>query len=166
MSACGSVLRASTTGTMCIIARRDSATTLPLSIFSARSHKLNAAANSAGPTELYMPAWQRKAKSSASRLPGPRARHASSIDGNQLYLHGARKARNDLILHSQEVAAIGVELIGPQMRAGLRVDELGIYPHLVAAVLFASLQHIAHVQVSTDLLYVPGLPLYVKGCCA
>ena len=72
--------------------------------------------------------------------------HAGSIDCD-LYLHRARQAYDDLILHLQEVAALGVELIGPQMRAGFRVDELGIHPYLIAAVLFAPLQHIADAEV-------------------
>src|SRR5580704_1399905 len=52
------------------------------------------------------------------------------------------------------------------MRAGLSVDELGIHPHLIAAVLFAPLQHIAHAEVSADLLYVQGLALVGEGRAA
>ena len=50
---------------------------------------------------------------SASRLPGARARHAERIDGDKLYLHGACDAGNDLVLHLQQIGAIGIELIGP-----------------------------------------------------
>src|SRR5580700_10041487 len=45
------------------------------------------------------------------------------------------------------------------MRAGLSVYELGVHPHLIAAVLFAPLQHIAHAEVSADLLHVRLLAL-------
>ena len=42
-----------------------------------------------------------------------RSRLAGRIDGDQLYLHGACDAGNDLVLHLQEIGAIGIELIGP-----------------------------------------------------
>ena len=42
-----------------------------------------------------------------------RSRHARRIDGDQLYLHGTCEASNDLVLHLQEIGAIGIELIGP-----------------------------------------------------
>src|SRR5580693_8293294 len=52
------------------------------------------------------------------------------------------------------------------MRAGLSVYELGVHPHLIAAVLFAPLQHIAHAEVPADLLHVYGLALIGEGGAA
>src|SRR5271165_6000185 len=52
------------------------------------------------------------------------------------------------------------------MRARLGVDELGVHPHLVAAVLFAPLQHIAHAEVLADLPHVYGLALIGEGGAA
>jgi hypothetical protein len=43
-------------------------------------------------------------------------------------------------VHLQKIGGIGIELVGPEMRAGLSVDELRAHPHLIAAVLFAALQ--------------------------
>ena len=51
------------------------------------------------------------------------------------------------------------------MRAGLSVDELGVHPHLIAAVLFA-LQYIAHAKFSADLLYVRRFALVGEGGAA
>ena len=52
------------------------------------------------------------------------------------------------------------------MRAGLGVDELGVHPHLIAAVLFAALQDVAHAEVFADLLHVHGLALVGEGGAA
>ena len=49
------------------------------------------------------------------------------------------------------------------MRACLGVDELGVHPHLIAAVLFAPLEHIAHAEVSAICFTSAGLPLYVNA---
>jgi hypothetical protein len=43
---------------------------------------------------------------------------------------------------------------------------LGIHPDLIAGVLFAPLQHIAHAEVSADLLYVCGPALVGEGGAA
>ena len=77
--------------------------------------------------------------------------------------HQSLKARARWVtissLHLQQVGAIGIELIGPQMRAVLSVNRaVAFTPHLIAAVLFA-LQHIAHAEVSANLLHVRRLAL-------
>jgi hypothetical protein len=68
-----------------------------------------------------------------------------------------------MILHLQEIDAVGVELIGPEMRAGLRVDELSTHPHAIATQLLASLQHIAHAEIAAHLLHIDGLSLVGEG---
>jgi hypothetical protein len=45
----------------------------------------------------------------------------------------------------------------------LRVNELHVYPHAIAATLDASLQDIAHVQLSTDRLHVDRLSFEGEG---
>src|ERR1700686_771077 len=92
--------------------------------------------------------------------------NASSVYCSQFYLQGPCEAGNDLVLHLQEIGAIGIELIGPQMCACLGIYELGVHAHLIAAALFAALQQIAHAEVSADLLYVYGLALVGEGGAA
>src|ERR1700719_4902758 len=92
--------------------------------------------------------------------------NASSVYCSQFYLQGPCEAGNDLVLHLQEIGAIGIELIGPQMRACLGVYELGMYPYLIAAALFAPLQHVADAEVLADLLHVHGLALVGEGGAA
>jgi len=46
------------------------------------------------------------------------------FDGSELDLKGACKARDDVVLHLQQFALIGVELVRPEVSAGLGVDQL------------------------------------------
>ena len=73
------------------------------------------------------------------------------------------KARDDLVLHVEEVGYGLVEALGPEMIASLGVDELDIDPHAVAAALHRTFEHVAHVQFAADLLHVEGLALVGKG---
>ena len=52
-----------------------------------------------------------------------------------------------------------VEPISPDMRAGLRLDELRGDAHAVARLAHAALQHIAHAEFAPDLLHVDGAAL-------
>jgi hypothetical protein len=51
----------------------------------------------------------------------------------------------------------------PSAIAGLRVDELDVHTHPIAAALNASFQHIAHVQFAADLPHIEGLALVGEG---
>ena len=112
---------------------------------------------------MYVPASHRQGQVLRIEIARARPLNAGSIDCTQLYLHGARETGDDLVLHLQQIGAIGIELIGPQMRAGLGVDELGVDPHLIAAALYAALQHIAHAQILADRLDVHRLALVGEG---
>jgi hypothetical protein len=50
----------------------------------------------------------------------------------------------DLILHLQQIAAVGIEFVDPKMSAVVGVDELSIDPHLCAGWLNRAFQHVAH----------------------
>ena len=70
-----------------------------------------------------------------------------------------REAGGDLVLHLEQVFARLVESIGPDVRAGLRVDQLRVDPHALCAALDAALQNVAHPQGATDLADVDGATL-------
>ena len=70
---------------------------------------------------------------------------------------------DDLVLRLQQIGARGVELFGPEVRAAVGVDELGVDPHLVAARLNRAFQHIAHAQILADRLGVDRLALVGEG---
>src|SRR5260370_19275426 len=105
------------------------------------------------------------ARSSAPRSPGcVRATRAASTSTKRTCK--ARDSRDDLVLHLKQIGTVRIELICPQMRAGLDVDELRAHAHPVAALLLAPLQHIAHPKLPADLLYVDGLALVGEGGAA
>jgi tetratricopeptide (TPR) repeat protein len=68
-----------------------------------------------------------------------RAFQAGALGLGELQLHRSRQMGDDLVLHLQEIGAGGVELFGPEMRAALGVDELGVDPRLIAALAGPSL---------------------------
>ena len=81
----------------------------------------------------------------------------------ELNVHRARQTGDDLVLHLQQIGAGGVELIGPEMRAAVGVDELGVDPDLIAAGQHRAFQHIAHAQILADRLGVDRLALEGEG---
>ena len=68
-------------------------------------------------------------------------------------------ARDDFVLHVEEVGQRLIEPLRPEMIAFFGVDELDIDAHAVSAALNAALQDIANVQLAPDLLQIDGLPL-------
>ena len=73
------------------------------------------------------------------------------------------KPRNDLVLHVEEIGQGLVEALGPEMIAGLGIDELDVDAHAVAAALHRAFEDIAHVQFAADLLQIDGLALVGEG---
>ena len=67
------------------------------------------------------------------------------------------------VLHVEKVGNGLVEALGPQMRAGFRVDELDVDAQPVARALNAALQYIPHVQLTSDLLQVDMFALVGEG---
>jgi hypothetical protein len=62
----------------------------------------------------------------------------------------ARQARDDFVLHVEEIGQGLVEPLGPEMIARLRVDELNIDAQAVAGALNAAFENIADVQLAAD----------------
>ncbi len=64
---------------------------------------------------------------------------ASRLGGDQLRPQLVGKRRDDLVLHVEEVTQRFVEAFGPEMRAGLGVDELDVSAHPITTALNAAL---------------------------
>jgi hypothetical protein len=66
-------------------------------------------------------------------------------------------ARNDLVLHLEEVGDGLVEAFGPEMRSDLRFDELDVDAHAGPNTLHAAFEDIAHIELAPNLLQVDRL---------
>jgi len=75
---------------------------------------------------------------------GARAVRRASTE-NKLATEHVRKARDDFVLHVEEVAQRLVKTLCPKMIAALGVDELDIDAHPIAAALNAPFQHVSNV---------------------
>ena len=88
----------------------------------------------------------------------------SRLGRDQLGVERVGDARHDLVLHLEEIGHRPFEPLSPKMTAALRVNELRIYAHSLAAPLHASLKRIAHVQLAPDLRDVESLaPISERG---
>ena len=97
------------------------------------------------------------------RIRGSAPFGAARLGGDQLGIERAGEASDNLVLRVQEIGHRLVETFGPQMRAGLRLDQLNVDPHPISATLHAALEQIAHVQFAADLLDVGRLALVGEG---
>ena len=88
---------------------------------------------------------------------------ASRLGGDEFGVERARQARDDFVLHVEEIGERLVEPLGPEMIAGFGVDELHVDAHAVSAALNAALEDIADVQLAADLLQIDGFALVGEG---
>ena len=84
---------------------------------------------------------------------------ASRLGGDELGVQRARQARDDVVLHVEEIGQGLVKPLGPEMIAGFGVDELDVDAHAGAAALDAALEDIADVQLTPDRLYLDRFAL-------
>jgi len=70
---------------------------------------------------------------------------APRLGGDEFGIQRARQARDDFVLHVENIAERLVEPFGPEMTAGLGVDELDIHAHAVSAPLVATFEDVADV---------------------
>ena len=84
---------------------------------------------------------------------------ASGLGGGELGVQRVRQARDDFVLHVEDIGERLVEALGPEMTARFGVDELHVDAHAVAAALEAALEDIADVQLAPDLLQIDGFAL-------
>ena len=72
-------------------------------------------------------------------------------------------AQGYLVLQCKYVVHRTVVALGPDMSAGLRVDQLGCDPHAAGRFAHAAFEHVAHAELMADLLDVYGSALVGKG---
>jgi hypothetical protein len=88
---------------------------------------------------------------------------ASGFSGGQLQVECASDAARDLVLQGEQITRVAIEPLGPEVRVGLGIDQLGVDPDLIARAPDAPFQHIAHAKLSTDLLRVDWLVPISEG---
>jgi hypothetical protein len=91
------------------------------------------------------------------RVGGRRLFRASRLGGGELGVQRVCQARDDIILHVEEIGERLVEPLGPQVTAGFGIDELHVDAHAGAGALNAALEDIADVQLAPDPLHVERL---------
>ena len=89
---------------------------------------------------------------------------SSRLGGDEFGVQRAREARDDFVLHVEEIGKRLIEPLGPEMIAGFSVDELHIDTHAVSAALDAAFKHIADVQFAADLLQIDGFAFVSERC--
>ena len=90
---------------------------------------------------------------------GPLALRALDLGATKIRLDDSDDARGDLVLQIEHVFERAVELVGPKMRAGLGLDQLGRDAQPAARLAHAALQHIAHAKLAPDLPDIDRLAL-------
>src|SRR5208337_2599400 len=88
---------------------------------------------------------------------------ASRLGGGELCVQRARQARDDFVLHVEEICKRLVEPLCPEMIARFGVDELDVDAHAVSTALNAALKDIADVQLAPDRLHVERLAFEGEG---
>jgi len=87
-----------------------------------------------------------------------------SLRSDQLDAQRVRGPARDLVLQSEQIAHIAVEPLGPKMRVGRGIDQLGVDAELAARSPDAPFEHVAHAKLAADLLRVDRLvPVRERG---
>src|SRR4029453_15347477 len=81
----------------------------------------------------------------------------------KLYLESGNDGVGDLVLDFDDVGEVAIEAIGPEMVAGLPVDQLGVDPNTASRLSNAALEDMADAKLAGYLLYVGVLALEAEG---
>ncbi len=81
-------------------------------------------------------------------------------------LQRIRHRDGDVVLQFQDVAPRGIEIAGPHVIAGRRVDQLHRHPHVGTIATHAAFEHVPHAQRLADLADVEVPALELEGGCA
>src|SRR6476646_5656396 len=81
----------------------------------------------------------------------------------QLDLKRGYDLAREFVLHGENIGEITIEALGPDMRTALCVDELAGNADAVARLAHTTFQHVAHAEVTTDLLHIDRLALVGEG---
>jgi hypothetical protein len=81
----------------------------------------------------------------------------------QSWLDDARSADRDFVLKLEDVFKQTVEPVGPEIRAGRRIDKLRADAHAAAGFANRTFENVAHSQFTPDPLHVDRLALVCKA---
>ena len=79
--------------------------------------------------------------------------------GQELELQGRHDCLGNLILDGEDIGEVAVVAVGPDMVAGLAVDQLGVDPHPVAGLADAAFEHMGDIELARDLADIESLAL-------
>jgi hypothetical protein len=105
-------------------------------------------------------------KIEVDRVGGRHLFRPSRLGRDEVSVQRACQARDDFVLHVEEIGQGLVEPLRPKVSAAPGVDELHIDAHTVSAALDAALQDITGVQLAPALLQIDGLALVGGGAVA
>ena len=74
-------------------------------------------------------------------------------------IQGPCEAAGDLALRFREVRTIGVEPVGPEMRAAFGIDQLRVHPNLITSSPYAAFEDVVNTELAADLLHVDRLAI-------
>ena len=97
---------------------------------------------------------------------GPFAHRAHRFGLNELDTERIGEAGDKLDLQFAQLAALALEPVGPNMRAGLGRDQLRVDLDVLADSAHAAFEQIAYAEVAPDLLGVDRLALVREGGAA
>ena len=81
------------------------------------------------------------------------------LTASQLRLQRLRDSFSDLGLDAKNVTQVPVIRLGPKLRAGLRVNQVNIDPHLIACLLDATLKDVRYAKLLCDFSKIPRFAL-------
>src|SRR5262245_14968782 len=84
---------------------------------------------------------------------------APRLSNRKLRLQRTGDPGGDLILQRKQIARIPVETLGPEVPAGLGIDQLGVYADLIPMALDTAFENITHAQFTTQLLCIDRFAL-------
>ena len=76
------------------------------------------------------------------------------LGADQFEIERHRDPARDLVLQREQVADVAVEALGPEMRVGRGVDQLGVDANPVLRSLDTAFQHVTHAELTADLFRV------------
>ena len=88
---------------------------------------------------------------------------AARLSDDELRIQRVSQARDDFVLHIEEIGQRLVEPLGPEMIARFGIDELHVHAHAVSAALNTAFEDIANVQLAADLLQIDVLAFIGEG---
>ena len=81
----------------------------------------------------------------------------------QLNLERSNDLLCELVLHGEDIREIGIKALAPDVSAARSIDKLTGNAHPVACLAHAAFQHVAHAEVTPNLLHVDRLALVGKA---